>query len=98
MGQLMVSTSLCRLSLGMATGVEAAQRDATAAGSEAIERAVRSSLGVALPPLLDDVVCFLHGCEFFAVPALVSELAVEALHIVILPGAAWLSARRALID
>ena len=53
---------------------------------------------VALPPLLNDDACFLHGRELFAVQAFVSELAIKALHVTILPRAAWLDVRRAYID
>ena len=53
---------------------------------------------VALPPLLDHDACFLHGWEFFAVQAFVSELAVEALDVTILPRASRLDVRRAYID
>ena len=55
-------------------------------------------MAVALPPLLDHDACFLHGREFFAVQALIAEFAVEALHVAILPRAAWLDVRRAYID
>ncbi len=53
---------------------------------------------VTLPPLLDDDACFLHGREFFAVQAFVSELAVETFDVTILPRAAWLDVRRTYID
>ena len=53
---------------------------------------------VALPPLLNDDACFLHGRELFAVQEFVSELTVEALHVAILPRAAWFDVKCPDID
>ena len=54
-------------------------------------------MALALPPLLNDDACFTHVREFFEVQAFVSELAVKALDVTILPRAAWLDVRRTYI-
>ena len=41
---------------------------------------------VALPPVLNENACLLHGHKFFAVQAFVPETAVEALDKTVLPG------------
>ena len=53
---------------------------------------------ITLPPVLNDDACFLHGREFFAVQAFVSELAIETLDITILPRASRLDVSRTYID
>ena len=53
---------------------------------------------VVLPPLLDDDACFVHGREFFAVQAFVSELSAKTLDVSLLLRIAWLDVRRIYID
>ena len=53
---------------------------------------------VALPPVLNENACLLHGHEFFAVQAFVPETAVEALDVTVLPGTTWLDETRFNLD
>jgi len=46
---------------------------------------VRAHGAVGLPPATDEHLCFQEGVEDFAVQQLVSQLAVEALHVAVLP-------------
>jgi hypothetical protein len=48
-------------------------------------------LVVVLAPALGDDLCLLQAVEDLAVEKLVSQLAIEALAVAVLPGAAWLN-------
>lgn len=45
-------------------------------------------------PLLDDDLCFLEGVKDLAVEQLISELAVKAFIVTVLPGAPWFDVKR----
>jgi hypothetical protein len=58
------------------------------------ERTVRTNRVVVNPPLFDQYLSFSQGVEQFPIQQLVSELAVEALVVAVLPGTAGLNEER----